>query len=90
MVDAQLLEILVCPETKEPVRLADDSLLERLNKGIEARTVMTRAGEVVQESIHEGLVREDGRVLYVVREDIPIMLIDEQVLLDTLGDVDSE
>ena len=82
MVDPELLEILVCPESKEPVRLADPELLRQLNLAIAEGRVTNRAGEVVEEPLDAGLVREDGRVLYPVREDIPIMLIDQAIPLD--------
>ncbi|MBI4538616.1 MAG: hypothetical protein HY704_03790 [Gemmatimonadetes bacterium] len=84
MVDPELLAILVCPETKQPLRLADDALLTRVNAAAEAGTLRNRAGEPVSERIDEGLVREDGRYLYAVRDEIPIMLIDEAIPLDTL------
>lgn len=84
MVDSELLDILVCPETKEPLRLADDELLGRLNRAIEAGELSTRGGEAVTEPLEVGLVRDDGLVLYPVREDIPVMLIDESIQLDVL------
>ncbi len=74
-----LLSILVCPETKEPVRAAGADLLERVNGAIERGTLINRGGETVRDRLEEGLVREDGAVLYPVRESIPIMLIDESV-----------
>ncbi len=85
MVDPQLLEILVCPETKATVRLADPDTLESLNRAIEGGAVVNRGGEPVADRLEEGLLREDGRVLYPVRDDIPIMLIDEAIELDQLG-----
>lgn len=81
MVDQDLLDLLVCPETKQPVRLADADLLERLNQAIAAGSVTTRGGDPVTETVTEGLVRDDGAVLYPVRDDIPIMLIDEALPL---------
>ncbi len=85
MVDPALLEILVCPETRQPVRLADEGLLGRLNEAIRAGGVTNRGRDAVEDPVDEGLVREDGKVLYPVREDIPIMLIDEAIEVDHVG-----
>jgi uncharacterized protein YbaR (Trm112 family) len=81
MVDADLLEILVCPEDKTPVTLADAETLAALNTRIAAGGVKTRGGAAVTEVVTEGLVRADGKYLYPVREDIPVMLIDEAIPL---------
>ncbi len=77
MISQDLLEILCCPETKEDVALADPALVERINAGIAAGGVKTRGGQDVTEKIEGGLLRKDGKYLYPIREDIPIMLIDE-------------
>lgn len=82
MVDQELLDILVCPETKQPVRMADGATLSRLNAAITGGTVKNRGGAPVTQEVPEGLVREDGLLLYPVRDDIPIMLIDEGIPLD--------
>jgi uncharacterized protein YbaR (Trm112 family) len=38
----------------------------------------------VQLPLDGGLVRDDGRILYPVRDDIPVMLLDEAIDLDGL------
>ena len=81
-IDQQLLDILACPETKEPVLLADEVLIARLNAAIETGTLKNRAGENVTEKIGGGLVRQDRKYIYPVRDDIPIMLIDEGIPLE--------
>ena len=82
MIDPKLLEILCCPETKEDLRLAEPALIERINQAIAQGTIKNRRGIAVTERIDGGLVRQDGKYLYPIRSDIPIMLIDEALPLE--------
>lgn len=81
MVDQELLDILVCPETKQSLRLADANTLDRLNSAIAQGTVSNRGGDSVTDRIGEALIREDDAILYPIRDDIPIMLVDEAIPL---------
>jgi uncharacterized protein YbaR (Trm112 family) len=78
-IDPELLEVLVCPETHQPVKPADDALLGDVNGRIKAGGVKNHAGDAVTEPVSAGLVREDGKCLYLVEDDIPNMLIDERI-----------
>jgi uncharacterized protein YbaR (Trm112 family) len=80
-VDPDLLEILVCPETRQPVKPAGAGVLASLNEGIRAGRVRNRGGQTVSQPITEALLREDGKVLYPVEDGIPVMLIDESIEL---------
>ncbi len=80
-IDDQLLDILCCPETRQPVARAEASVLQPLNAEIEAGRLRNRGGDKVENRIEEGLLREDGRVLYIVDDSIPIMLIGESIEL---------
>ncbi len=81
-VSQDLLDILVCPETKQPVTPASDELLAKVNEQIEAGSLRNRGGDTVSNTIHEGLLREDGQILYVIDDGIPVMLIEESIELD--------
>jgi uncharacterized protein YbaR (Trm112 family) len=83
-IDQQLLDILACPETKEPVLLADETLIAKINAAIETGTLQNRAGENVTEKIDGGLIRKDKKYLYPIRDDIPIMLIDKGIPLENV------
>jgi uncharacterized protein YbaR (Trm112 family) len=80
-ISQELLDILACPETKQPLTLAEPALIATLNNRIRQGTLTNRGGAPVTEPIDSGLVREDRRYLYPIREDIPIMLIDEAIPL---------
>ena len=80
-VSDELLEILVCPETRQPVAMASEELIAELNLRIKAGSLRNRGGDAVDETIAEGLLREDGKILYVVDEGIPVMLIEESIEL---------
>ena len=82
MIDQELLDILACPETKEGLSVADQSVVDKINEKIKAGELKNRGGEAVTEPIDGGLVRDDGKYLYAIRDEIPIMLIDEAIPMD--------
>ena len=79
MIDKELLEILVCPETGEPLEEAGREVIERLNELVEFGTLVDRSGERVSEKIEGGLICRGGEYLYPVRENIPILLIENSI-----------
>lgn len=81
MIDPKLLEILCCPETRQDVSLAPESLVAELNARAEAGTLVNKAGQAVREKMEAGLLRADGKALYPIREDIPVMLVEEAIPL---------
>ena len=82
MISQELLDLLVCPENKTVVTLIDDDTVAKVNKAIKSGSVKNRAGDAVEEAIDGGLLREDQDFLYIIRDDIPVMLIDEAIPYD--------
>jgi uncharacterized protein YbaR (Trm112 family) len=83
-VDKDLLAILCCPETKLDVSLADETLISKINDAVSRGVLKNRAQKPVTELLDGGLIRSDRKVLYPIREDIPVMLIEEGIPLEQL------
>jgi uncharacterized protein YbaR (Trm112 family) len=83
-IDKDLLSILCCPETKQDVALAPESVIAGINDRIGKGEVRNKAGQVVTERMDGGLLRADKKILYPIREDIPVMLIDEGIPMEGL------
>ena len=80
-VDPELLAILRCPESLQPVRLADDSVVRRIQEEARQGTLKNLQGGKIGLDFETLLVRQDGKRAYLVRGGIPVMLIDEAVAL---------
>lgn len=74
--DKKLLEILCDPVTKVPVTVLAGDKLARLNQAVERGEVQYVSGEKVERKLDAALVTEDGKVMYRVDDDIPVMLED--------------
>ena len=83
-VDKDLLAILCCPETKLDVSLADETLIGKLKDALSRGVLKNRAQKPVTELLEGGLIRSDRKVLYPIREDIPVMLIEEGIPLEQI------
>lgn len=77
--DRKLLDILVCPATRQPLALLDTSALEALNRAIAAGGVKRVDGEPQREPLREALVTRDRRIVYRVDDGIPVLLVEEGI-----------
>ena len=78
-VDAKLLEILCCPVSKVPLNRLERTRLDKLNQAIAQGGVLTVRGAAVDVPLKEALITQDGRVIYPVMDDIPVLLEDRGI-----------
>ena len=81
-IDKDLLAILCCPDTKQDVSLADEALIAKLNEAVSRGKLKNKSNKPITESLDGGLIRGDRKILYPIREDIPVMLIEEGIPLE--------
>lgn len=81
MIDPTFLRLLVCPSTRQPLRMATADELDKVNQAVAAGTARNRGGAAVVTPVSEGLVTADGAAFYPVLDGIPILLTAEAVLL---------
>jgi uncharacterized protein YbaR (Trm112 family) len=82
----ELLDILCCPVTKEPVEMLPADKLARLNDLIVTGSITTVDGKPVEAKIAEALITTDGKTIYRIDDDIPVMLVDMGIPTDQIAD----
>ena len=84
--DKRLLDILCCPATKVPVRPLAKSELDALNRSIAAGSVQNVQHAPVASALQAGLITTDGKLIYRIEDDIPVMLANEAIATLQLSD----
>ena len=85
LIDDQLIQMLRCPQDHSSLLRAEQHLVERTNRAIATGKVVNVGGQRVKKSIDGGLVREAGDVMYLIIDEIPVMLPDEAIDLTQLA-----
>jgi uncharacterized protein YbaR (Trm112 family) len=75
--DKRLFDIICCPVTRLPLEALDEARLARLNVAIGAGGVRNHGERTVSAALTEALVTRDGRLVYPVRDGIPVLLAEE-------------
>jgi len=81
MISQDLLEILACPETKQPVTLVGEEQLKLLNERISKGELCFVDGDVVEEALQAALIREDQKLAYQIKDSIPVMLVEKGIVI---------
>lgn len=77
--DRKLLDILVCPASRQPLALLGKPGLEAMNRAIAAGSVQRVDGSVQSDALREALVTGDRKTVYRIDDGIPVLLVDEGI-----------
>lgn len=78
-VDERLLEILVCPVSRTPIKRLPKDKLAVLNRHRERNGLVRVDGSSVAKRLEEALITTDGKTVYAVESGIPVMLEDRGI-----------
>ena len=69
-----ILPYLVCPVTRQPLSLAPEDLVAKINTQITNKSLCDANKILVEEPIDSALIRADRQMLYPIRDGIPTLL----------------
>jgi uncharacterized protein YbaR (Trm112 family) len=84
--DRKLLDLLVCPATRQPLALLDSRGLQALNAAIQSGGVLRGDGTPQAEAVREALVTRDRKTVYRVDDGIPVLLVEESMATTQVAD----
>ena len=77
--DRKLLDILVCPASRQPLALLDAAGLAALNGAIATGAVKRNDDGAQTDALREALVTRDRKTVYRVDDGIPVLLVEDGI-----------
>ncbi|MFC0678893.1 Trm112 family protein [Lysobacter korlensis] len=77
--DRKLLDLLVCPATRQPLLLLEERGLQALNGAIAAGGIVRDDATAQAEPLREALVTRDRKRVYRIDDGIPVLLVEEAI-----------
>jgi len=83
--DNNLLDIICCPVSRQPMSKLTSTTLERLNELIREQRISSRDETLVSEELEGALVTDDGKLAYPIVDGIPVLLAERGIALAQLN-----
>ena len=81
-----LLDILCCPVSREPLLPLARGKLKKLNTAIKAGGIVFVDNQPVENTLSAALITRDGKVVYAIEDGIPVLLPDSGIGTTQLTD----
>lgn len=84
--DRKLLDILVCPASRQPLALLDKRGIEALNRAIAANALRRNDDTPQAEPLRDALITHDRKTAYRIDDGIPVLLVEEGIATAQVAD----
>jgi uncharacterized protein len=82
--DNNLLDIICCPVTRQPMSKLTGTTLAKLNELVRKQKISSRDETLVSEELEGALVTDDGKLAYPIVDGIPVLLAERGIALAQL------
>lgn len=86
MIDRNIIDILACPSSHRALRPLPATRLDRLNEKIRSERCNYVDGTPVQTPLSEGLITDNGTLIYRIDDDMPVLLIERGIAARQIDD----
>lgn len=74
-----MIHKLRCPESGQTLMIANAAVLKAINDAVDLGTAINASGQPVTEKVTDALIRQDQKMVYQVRDGVPILLAEEGI-----------